>query len=76
MVSTPNSKMTHYRIYNGKKEKSTVIYDRYGRQKYRVDHSNHSMPKAHSTPHLHEYTYSRGSKSGKGQLYNLKRYKK
>ncbi|GAC43385.1 polymorphic toxin-type HINT domain-containing protein [Paenibacillus popilliae] len=53
--STPGNKITHYK-YNertGKVEKSTVIYDRYGRQQYRVDHSNHGYAD-HSNPHLHE----------------------
>ncbi|WP_214824131.1 hypothetical protein [Exiguobacterium algae] len=58
--ATPGSKIDHYRDYKGKKEKSTVIYDQYGRQKYRIDHSDHSMPKNHSVPHLHEYKYGPG----------------
>ncbi|WP_188386419.1 RHS repeat domain-containing protein, partial [Priestia taiwanensis] len=74
--STPSSKVTHYRYYNGKKEKSTVIYDKFGRQKYRIDHSNHSMPKNHSVPHLHEYKYGRGyGPKGKEYRYNFWRKK-
>ena len=58
--ATPGSKRIHYRMYKGKKEKSTVIYDGFGRQKYRIDHSDHSMSKTHSVPHLHEYSYGPG----------------
>ncbi|TCT16440.1 putative toxin of predicted polymorphic toxin system [Melghiribacillus thermohalophilus] len=75
--ASPGSKIEHYRYYNGKIEKSTVIYDDYGRQKFRVDHSNHGMPKDHSTPHLHEYKYGPGYHPEKGMefRYNFWRVK-
>ncbi|MGG4154292.1 DNRLRE domain-containing protein [Peribacillus muralis] len=70
--ATPGSKVIHYRQYKGKKEKSTVIYDKFGRQKYRVDHANHSMPDKHTVPHLHEYKYGPGySAKGKEYTYNF-----
>lgn len=43
--ATQGSKIDRYRDYNSKTEKLTVIYDNFGRQKYRIDHSDHSMPK-------------------------------
>ena len=75
--ATPGSKIDHYRDYNGKTEKSTVIYDNFGRQKYRIDHSDHSMPKDHSVPHLHEYKYGPGYHPEKGMefRYNFWRIK-
>ncbi|MGX1434378.1 hypothetical protein ACUXCE_005575, partial [Cytobacillus horneckiae] len=75
--ATPGSKIEHYRDYNGKIEKSTVIYDDFGRQKFRIDHSDHSMPKNHSIPHLHEYKYGPGYHPEKGMefRYNFWRIK-
>ncbi len=60
IYNTPGLKYDHYREYKGKVERSTVIYDNFGRQSYRVDHSDHSMPKDHSIPHLHEYKFETG----------------
>jgi hypothetical protein len=49
-----------------------VIYDDAGRQKYRVDHDNHSMPDDHSAPHLHEREFGQGySDKGKEFTYNF-----
>lgn len=43
---------------SGKIEKSIVIYDQAGKQKFRVDYSDHGNAKHHpNPPHLHEYTY-------------------
>jgi len=66
--NTPGLKYDHYREYNGKIERSTVIYDNAGRQSYRVDHADHSMPK-HSVPHLHERKFGPGY-SDKGKEYD------
>jgi hypothetical protein len=41
----------------GRMESSRVIYDRYGRQIYRIDFSDHMRPLNHSSPHLHQYHY-------------------
>ncbi|WP_055105779.1 RHS repeat-associated core domain-containing protein [Paenibacillus ihumii] len=56
--STPGDKITHnkYNERTGELEKSTVIYDSYGRQQYRVDNTNHGYSD-HSNPHLHETKY-------------------
>ncbi|MGK4096203.1 DNRLRE domain-containing protein [Bacillus altitudinis] len=71
-VGKPNSRVTHYRLKEGRKEKSTVIYDKFGRKKYRVDHSDHGMPKTHSKPHLHEFIYKKGyGDRGKKKTYNF-----
>jgi RHS repeat-associated protein len=42
----------------GRIEESRVIYDNFGRQKYRIDKTDHMMPLDHSNPHLHERTYN------------------
>ena len=55
--NTPGLKITHYKEYNGTIEKSVVIYDDFGRQKWRIDYSNHGYNN-HSVPHLHERIYS------------------
>ncbi|WP_343687762.1 RHS repeat-associated core domain-containing protein [Chryseobacterium gleum] len=41
----------------GRIEVSRVIYDKAGRQIYRVDLSDHMRPANHSLPHLHQYEY-------------------
>ncbi len=58
---TPNDKFIHYRYYNGKVESHLVIYDDYGRQKFRIDFGDHSMPDQHSMPHLYGFVYDKGS---------------
>ncbi len=63
---TPNSKITHYKNNNGVVEKSTVIYDEFGRQKWRIDYNNHGF-KNHSKPHLHERIYNSGYDPIKGK---------
>ncbi|MGE7093147.1 hypothetical protein ACQKII_17150 [Lysinibacillus sp. NPDC048646] len=67
--ATSGSKIGHYRDYKGKKEKSTVIYDDFGRQQYRVDHADHSMPLDHSVPHLHERKFDDPGYSEKGKEF-------
>ncbi len=56
-MGSPNSRILHHKLKNGVKEKSTVIYDKYGRQKYRVDYNNHGR-RDHTKPHLHVVKYS------------------
>ncbi len=67
--ATPGSKIEHYRDYKGKEEKSTVIYDDFGSQHYRVDHADHSMPLDHSVPHLHERKFDDPGYSEKGKEF-------
>ena len=57
--NTPGSKITHLKDNKGVVEKSMVIYDDFGRQKWRVDYNNHGY-KDHSIPHLHERTFGTG----------------
>ena len=64
--NTPNSKITHIKEHNGVLEKSTVIYDEFGRQKWRVDYSNHGYSD-HSIPHLHERVFEPGYDPIKGK---------
>ena len=58
-IATPNTKIEHFKlnIYTNKIEKSTVIYDFTGRQRYRIDFSNHGRLD-HSSPHLHEIIWN------------------
>ena len=65
-TGTPNSSYFHYREYKGGLEKSKVIYDEFGRQRVRIDFSNHGMPMNHSNPHIHEYLYGPGLSPEKG----------
>ena len=62
---TPNSRLKFYKEHNGVIEESTVVYDNAGRQKYRVDYTNHGRSD-HSNPHLHEYIFGPGYDSIKG----------
>ncbi len=57
--NTPNLKITHIKERKGALEISIVIYDEFGRQKWRVDYNNHGFSD-HSTPHLHEYIFGSG----------------
>ncbi|MCS1350866.1 DNRLRE domain-containing protein [Mechercharimyces sp. CAU 1602] len=70
---TPGTQYDHYRYYKGKWEESRVIYDFAGRQQYRVDLADHSMPESHSIPHLHEYKYDDPGYGIKGKefVYNF-----
>jgi len=55
----------------GRYETSRVIYDEFGRQRYRVDFTDHMRPKAHSNPHLHEYIYGPGYSPYREVIHNL-----
>ncbi|MDC7769747.1 hypothetical protein [Priestia megaterium] len=65
MQGTPGARGDFSRLgSSGKIEKSTVIYDQAGKQKFRVDYSDHGNAKHHpNPPHLHEYTYQDAGKS-------------
>jgi len=53
-------------------ESSRVIYDEFGRQRYRLDFSDHMRPQSHSNPHLHEYQFGPGfSNSGRESVFNF-----
>jgi len=55
----------------GKIESSRVIYDKFGRQTYRVDFSDHMRSINHSKPHLHQYEYGPMSSFGKESVFNF-----
>ena len=56
-LGTPLEKYDHYRLSSSNLlEKSTIINDIGGRQKYRIDWTNHNRLD-HSNPHLHEIVY-------------------
>ena len=66
---TPGTTRTSWYCVSGRtgqEEESTVIYDRFGRQIYRVDWTDHLRPADHSDPHLHEYGYDEGTFKGRG----------
>ncbi|MBL9021940.1 MAG: RHS repeat-associated core domain-containing protein [Myxococcales bacterium] len=52
-------------------EESRVIYDEFGRQRYRLDKTTHLRPEAHSNPHLHEYEYGPGFTPFRETTYNF-----
>ncbi len=71
---TPGERMDFRRLgSSGEVERSIVIYDLGGKQKYRVDFSDHGNTLHHpNPPHLHEYTYQDAGKSIKERiLYTL-----
>lgn len=41
----------------GRIEDSRVIYDEFGRQRYRIDYTDHMRPTDHTDPHLHIYDW-------------------
>ena len=57
----------------GRVEKSVVVYDKFGRQKYRVELTDHLRPARHTNPHLHEtfYDYKKYSGDGITKDYDL-----
>ena len=71
LYSTPGARFYHYKLHGGVVERSRVIYDRFGRLKYRIDFNNHGRAD-HSKPHLHEYTWFTG-KTGK-ETFAIRRF--
>ena len=58
----------------GRFEDSRVIYDEYGRQRYRVDKTDHLRPSDHTNPHLHEFQHGKGfAPQGKECVHNLRK---
>ena len=73
--SIPNTRINHLRL-NLKTnviENSTVIYDFSGRQRYRIDWTNHGRMD-HSNPHLHEIIW--GYKYSPEKGYEIRKKKK
>ncbi|MET1176134.1 hypothetical protein ABWU89_31330, partial [Paenibacillus amylolyticus] len=69
---TPNTRMDFNRLgSSGQIEYSRVIYDKAGKQKYRVDYSNHGNSLHHTNPHMHEFIYEDAGKSVKEIKYFL-----
>ena len=42
------------------------LYDEFGRQKWRIDYTDHGRPDTHSNPHLHERIFGPGYDGTKG----------
>jgi len=64
---TPGTKTIEHTKFNqktGEWEKSTVRYDRYGRQTGRTDYTTHGRPDAHTNPHYHTTEYGPGYAPG------------
>jgi len=53
-------------------EESIVVYDQYGRIRFRVDKTDHLRPDSHTNPHLHEFEYAPGFTPFKENLHNIK----
>jgi RHS repeat-associated protein len=72
-VDAPGSRLDFWRMSSrtGRLEFSQVIYDEAGRQRWRIDWTDHMRPADHSIPHLHEYTYGIGTESGAETIYRI-----
>ncbi|ULO07118.1 hypothetical protein H1230_29975 [Paenibacillus sp. 19GGS1-52] len=61
---TPGDRIDFNRLgSSGQIENSRVIYDQAGKQKYRIDYTNHGNSAHHTDPHMHEYNYQDAWKS-------------
>ncbi|MCE3199836.1 hypothetical protein K3T49_09420 [Paenibacillus sonchi] len=69
MQGTPGAKIDFSRLgSSGQVEKSRVIYDQAGKQKYRIDYTDHGNSAHHTNPHMHEYIYQDAGKSVKTEI--------
>ncbi|MFM9278477.1 hypothetical protein [Paenibacillus jiagnxiensis] len=69
MQGTPGARVDFSRLgSSGQIEKSRVIYDQAGKQKYRIDYSDHGNSAHHTNPHMHEYVYQDAGKSVKSEI--------
>ncbi|WP_438496260.1 hypothetical protein [Paenibacillus sp. IHBB 3054] len=69
MQGTPGARIDFSRLgSSGQIEKSRVIYDQAGKQKYRIDFSDHGNSAHHTNPHMHEYVYQDAGKSVKSEI--------
>ena len=55
----------------GRFENSRVIYDDFGRQRYRIDFTDHMRPEVHSDPHLHVYEYGPGYRPYRESIFDF-----
>nr|WP_236838697.1 RHS repeat-associated core domain-containing protein [Caldalkalibacillus salinus] len=66
---TPGARIDFSRLgSSGKVENSRVIYDQAGKQKYRIDYTDHGNSFHHTNPHMHEYIYQDAGKSVKAEI--------
>jgi len=74
MQGTPGDRIDFSRVgSSGQVEKSRVIYDHVGKQKYRVDYSDHGNAKhPPNPPHLHEYIYQEAGKNIKEKIVYMR----
>ncbi|NWL90478.1 hypothetical protein DMN77_23300 [Paenibacillus sp. 79R4] len=69
MQGTPGARIDFSRLgSSGQIEKSRVIYDQAGKQKYRIDYSDHGNSAHHTSPHMHEYIYQDAGKNVKSEI--------
>ncbi|WP_025721243.1 phage baseplate assembly protein V [Paenibacillus sp. 1-18] len=69
MQGTPGARIDFSRLgSSGQIEKSRVIYDQAGKQKYRIDYSDHGNFAHHTNPHMHEYVYQDAGKNVKSEI--------
>ncbi|WCT56581.1 hypothetical protein PQ456_03390 [Paenibacillus kyungheensis] len=69
MQGTPGARFDFSRLgSSGQIENSRVIYDKAGKQKYRIDYSDHGNFAHHTDPHIHEYIYQDAGKSVKTEI--------
>ncbi|ANS75330.1 hypothetical protein AWM70_12530 [Paenibacillus yonginensis] len=69
MQGTPGARVDFSRLgSSGQVEDSRVIYDQAGKQKYRIDYTDHGNSFHHTDPHMHEYIYQDAGKSIKTEI--------
>jgi hypothetical protein len=67
---TPGARFDFSRLgSSGQIENSRVIYDQAGKQKFRIDYSDHGNSLHHTNPHMHEYIWQDGGKSAREIKY-------
>jgi len=67
---TPGARFDFSRLgSSGQIENSRVIYDQAGKQKFRIDYSDHGNSLHHTNPHMHEYIWQDGGKSSREIKY-------
>ncbi|QTB21110.1 hypothetical protein J1907_15160 [Lysinibacillus sphaericus] len=67
---TPGARFDFSRLgSSGQIENSRVIYDQAGKQKFRIDYSDHGNSLHHTNPHMHENIWQDGGKSAREIKY-------
>lgn len=69
MQGTTGARINFSRLsLSGQIENSRVIYDQAGKQKHRIDYTDHGNSVHHTNPHMHKYIYQDAGKSVKAEI--------